>query len=117
MDLMGSIVGYVPNFRLLTDEGRKATWVVEVATSKKPEAQLLGSAIGMKVMEEVPYVKGLVKENAKIYVIDDAELERVKSNYPVIWKDKNAEPKLCFVGCPHMSLQQLKEWTDRVEAD
>ncbi len=28
---------------------------------KKPEAQLLGSAIGMKVMEEVPYVKGLDK--------------------------------------------------------
>lgn len=164
MDLMGSIVGYVPNFGLLTDEGRKATWIVEVKTSKKPEAQLLGSAIGMKVMEEVPYVKGLdkwigteltdaactylkdfgaatasngavglyhienltpeaveqstglIKEEAQIYVIDDAELERVKANYPVIWKDKNAEPKLCFMGCPHMSLQQLKDWTDRVEA-
>lgn len=164
MDLMGSIVGYVPNFGLLTDEGRKATWIVEVRTSKKPEAQLLGSAIGMKVMEEVPYVKGLdkwigteltdaactylkdfgaatasngavglyhienltpeaveqgtglIKEDAQIYVIDDAELERVKNNYPVIWKDKNAAPKLCFMGCPHMSLQQLKDWTDRVEA-
>ena len=28
---------------------------------KKPEAQLLGSAIGMKVMEDVPYVIGLDK--------------------------------------------------------
>lgn len=164
MDIMGSIVGCVPYFGLLTDEGRKATWVVKIETEKKPEAQLLGSAIGMKVMEDVPYVKGLDKwlgteltdeactylkdfgaatasngavglyhienltpeaklegekllaENVKEYVIDDAELERVKKSYPVIWKNKDAKPKLCFMGCPHMSLQQLKDWTDKVEA-
>ncbi len=163
MDIMGSIAGYVPHFGLLTDEGRKATWIIKVETTKKPEAQLLGSAIGMKVMEEVPFVTGMEKwlgtelddaactylkdfgaatasngavglyhiENltpeakeqgaamvapgAKVYVIDDAELERVKNNYPVIWKNAEAKPKLCFVGCPHMSLQQLKDWTDRVE--
>ncbi|MEE1025773.1 MAG: aconitase X, partial [Acutalibacteraceae bacterium] len=50
LDIMGSIVGYVPYFGLLTDEGRKATWVIKIETTKKPEAQLLGSAIGMKVM-------------------------------------------------------------------
>ena len=164
MDLMGSIVGYVPYFGLLTDEGRKATWKIIINTTKKPEAQLLGSAIGMKVMEDVPYVIGLDKwigselndeaksylkdfgaasasngavglyhidnltpeaklsgkdlivENAKEYIIDDAELERVKNSYPVIWKNKDAKPKLCFMGCPHMSLQQLKDWTDRLEA-
>jgi predicted aconitase len=164
LDIMGSIVGYVPYFGLLTDEGRKATWVVKIQTTKKPEAQLLGSAIGMKVMEDVPYVIGLDKwigdelndeactylkdfgaatasngavglyhiENltpeakesgkdlivadAKEYIIDDAELERVKNEYPVIWKSPDAKPKLCFMGCPHMSLQQLKDWTDKVEA-
>ena len=164
IDLMGSIAGYVPYFGLLTDEGRKATWVVEVRTSKKPEAQLLGSAIGMKVMEEVPYIKGmepwlgtelddaactylkdfgaatasngavglyhiagltpeaaeqgetLIAEGARVYVIDDAELQRVYDSYPVIWKNKDATPKLCFMGCPHMSLEQLKSWTDKVEA-
>ncbi len=164
MDLMGSIVGYVPHFGLLTDEGRKATWVIKIETTKKPEAQLLGSAIGMKVMEDVPYVVGLDKwlgtdlddsactylkdfgaatasngavglyhianltpeaklmgeslvvEGAKEYVIDDAELQRVKDAYPVIWKNKDATPKLCFMGCPHMSLEQLKSWTDKVEA-
>ena len=47
IDIMGSIVGYVPYFGLLTDEGRKATWVGKVQTTQKPEAQLLGSAIGM----------------------------------------------------------------------
>ena len=163
IDIMGSIVGYVPYFGLLTDEGRKAKWVVRINTKKKPEAQLLGSAIGMKVMEDVPYVIGLDKwlgselddaactylkdfgaatasngavglyhidgltpeakefgeklilEGAQEYVIDDAELERVKDSYPVIWKNKDAKPKLCFMGCPHMSLEQLKTWTVRVE--
>ena len=164
MDIMGSIAGFVPNFGLLTDEGRKATWIVKVQCKKKPEAQLLGSAIGMKVMEDVPFITGmnqwlgeelndencaylkdfgaatasngavglyhienltpeakeqgagLIAEGARVYVIDDAELERVKNEYPVMWKNKDAKPKLCFVGCPHMSLQQLKDWTDRVEA-
>ena len=164
MDIMGSIAGCVPHFGLLTDEGRKATWIVKVQTTQKPEAQLLGSAIGMKVMEEVPFVTGLTKwlgteltdetcaylkdfgaatasngavglyhienltpeakdqgagliaEGAKVYVIDDAELERVKASYPIMWKNASAKPKLCFVGCPHMSLQQLKDWTDNVEA-
>ena len=163
MDIMGSIAGFVPHFGLLTDEGRKATWIVQVKTTKKPEAQLLGSAIGMKVMEDVPFITGmepwlgtelndencaylkdfgaatasngavglyhienltpeakelgasLVAPGAKVYVIDDAELQRVQDNYPVIWKNPDAKPKLCFIGCPHMSLQQLKDWTIRVE--
>ena len=163
IDIMGSIVGYVPYFGLLTDEGRKATWVIKVQTTKKPEAQLLGSAIGMKVMEDVPYVVGLdqwigtelddaacaylkdfgaatasngavglyhianltpeavelgealIVEGAKEYIIDDAELQRVQDNYPVMWKNADATPKLCFVGCPHLSLEQLKSWTDNIE--
>ena len=163
IDLMGSVLGYVPNFGLLTDEGRKATWIVKIETTKKPEAQLLGSAIGMKVMEDVPYIIGLDKwldgelndaaktylkdfgaatasngavglyhvenitpeavkygqeliaENAQVYVVDDAELERVYASYPVIWKDKEATPKLCFMGCPHMSLEQLIDWTKKVK--
>ena len=57
----------------------------------------------------------LIAEGAKVYVIDDAELERVKKNYPVIWKDPDAQPKLCFIGCPHLSMQQLIDWTVQVE--
>jgi predicted aconitase len=136
-----------------------------VQCNKKPEAQLLGSAIGMKVMEDVPYVTGmnqwlgtelndencaylkdfgaatasngavglyhienltpeakelgeaLLAEGAKEYVIDDAELERVQKSYPVIWKNPDAAPKLCFVGCPHLSLEQLKSWTVNLEKE
>jgi len=55
--------------------------------------------------------ESLIAPNAKTYIIDDAELERVKSSYPVMWKDPDATPKLCFVGCPHLSLKQLHDWT------
>lgn len=164
LELMGSIAGCVPEFGFVTDDGRKADWVVEIKTEKLPEAQLLGSAIGMKVMEKVPYIKGLnkflgtelndtncaylkdfgaacasngavglyhiedltpeakdegeklLRSNAPVYVIDDAELARVKNSYPCIWKNLDAKPKLCFMGCPQMTLQQLKSWTERVEA-
>lgn len=163
LELFGSIVGCVPYFGLLTDEGRKADWIIEVDTKELPEAQLLGSAIGMKVMEDVPYIRGLdkwlgqdlnqdqkdylkdmgaatasngavglyhvdkltpeaqdlgeelIKEGAQLYRIDEEELERVKSSYPVIWKDKRQNPKLCFVGCPHMSFNQLNQWTEKLE--
>lgn len=165
LELMGSIAGCVPYFGLLTDDGRRADWIVEVRTARRPEAQLLGSAIGMKVLDQVPYIKGLdkflgteldseaigylkdfgaatasngavglyhienltpeavqqgetlIRENALVYVIDDAELERVKSSYPCIWKNPNATPKLCFMGCPHMTLRQLIDNTIRVERE
>ncbi len=165
MDIMGSIAGCVPHFGLLTDEGRKASWIVKIQCKHKPEAQLLGSAIGMKVMEDVPYIEGmeqwlgtelndenraylkdfgaatasngavglyhienltpeaksmgksLIRPDAKVYIIDDKELQRVQESYPVMWKDPDAKAKLCFVGCPHMSLEQLKRWTVDVERE
>ena len=138
IDLMGSVCGFVPRFGLLTDDGRRADWVVEVRCERRPEAQLLGSAIGMRVMADVPYITGLdawlgdeldgsakaylkdmgaacasngavglyhvegltpeareqgralVREGARVYVIDDAELERVHASYPVVWKNADA---------------------------
>lgn len=164
IELFGSILGLVPCFGLLTDEGRKASWKVVLKTTKLPEAQVLGSAIGMKVTEDVPYVYGLdrylgrdiadpaavsylkdfgaatasngavglyhidgltpeavemgealIKDGAREYVIDDAELERVYKSYPVMWKDPDAKPKICFIGCPHLTLDQVRTWTDRLQ--
>ena len=45
IELFGSIAGFVPYFGLLTDEGRKATWIVEIKTEKKPEAQIERSSM------------------------------------------------------------------------
>ena len=164
IELFGLIAGCVPHFGFLTDEGRRADWKVYVKTTKKPEAQILGSAIGMKVMEDVPYVYGLdafignelndetqaylkdfgaatasngavglyhidnltpeakaqgealIKDDAKVYVIDDEELERVYKSYPLMWKKKDAKPNLCFIGCPHLTFKQLVDWTEKLEA-
>lgn len=158
LDLFSAIIGKVPEFGLLTDEGRKADWIIDIQTSKLPEAQILGSAIGLKVMEDVPYVKGLdrflgkeltddvkgylkdfgaatasngavglyhidgltpeakelgkklIKKDAKVYTITDKELEKVYKSYPVLWKNVNAKPTLCFIGCPHLSRTQLENW-------
>lgn len=65
--------------------------------------------------EAVELGESLIAEGAKEYIIDDSELERVKNNYPVIWKNPDAAPKLCFVGCPHLSFEQLKTWTVNIE--
>ena len=162
LDLFGSILGYVPEFGLLTDEGRKAKWKIIIKCSKLPEAQILGSAIGMKVMEDVPYVIGLDKflgnkidevntgylkdfgaasasngavglyhidgltpeakklgesliaSDAKEYIIDDKEIERVYKSYPIMWKKPNKKGNLVFIGCPHLTYHQLNSWSDKI---
>ena len=164
IDLMCNILGNAPLFGLMTDAGRQATWLVEVKTSHKPNPQLLGSAIGIKTVEDVPLIAGLepflgdsldetacaylkdmgaasasngavglyhvenltpeikragraamLAEGYKIYRVDDAELERVRASYPVLWKNRNARPRQAFIGCPHLSRGQVAEWVTRFE--
>ena len=158
IELLCGIIGKAPLFGFLTDAGRRADWLVELKTAKRPEAQILGSAIGMKVTADVPYIRGLdrflgtkidaaardylkdmgaaaasngavglfhverltpeakkkgkalLKKGYKTYVIDEAELERVYGEYPVMWKNRKAKPKICFIGCPHLSRAQLNQW-------
>lgn len=162
IELLSGIIGKTPYFGLLTDEGRKADYLIELKTSKLPNAQVLGSAVGMKVMEAVPYIigldkflgsdltkqvkdylkdmgaasasngavglyhienltpeakdlrRGMLKENYKLYVIDDMELERIKNSYPIMWKNKESKPEVCFIGCPHLSLNQLYDFKDKI---
>ena len=164
IELLSGVLGKTPEFGLLTEEGRRAKWKVKLETSKLPNAQVLGSAVGMKVMEDVPYIigldkflgkgmkkatedylkdlgaasasngavglfhvenitpeaveegRGLLPTDHKTYVIDDQEIERVIKSYPVIWKKKTAKPKVAFIGCPHLSLRQLYDWTDKIES-
>ena len=161
LEIMSNILGYVPEFGLLTDEGRKAKWIIEVKCGRLPEPQLLGSAIGFRCIEDVPYIRGLdqllgteltqhvrdylkdmgaaaasngsvglyhvenltpeakksgadlISEDAQVFVIDDAEIERVKASYPNPWKEEG-EPQLAFAGCPHFSCEQLQDWTERL---
>jgi predicted aconitase len=146
----------------MTDEGRKAPWLIDCKLSKLPHPELLGSAIGLKVLESVPYIAGmdafvnalddkpgylkdmgaatasngavglyhmegvtpeaieksrdLLQDGYQTYIIDDAELDRVYKSYPNLWPDKNAKPQRVFIGCPHNTLGQLKEWGGRIVA-
>jgi len=59
MDILSNIAGKTPLAGLLTDEGRRASWKIEVTTTNLPNPQLLGAAIGMTVLEDVPYIIGL----------------------------------------------------------
>jgi predicted aconitase len=161
IEMLCNILGKAPHFGLMTDEGRKAKWLIEVKTTDEPQWSVLGGAIGMKVMEEVPFIAGierylgqfddismgklkdmgaatatngavglyhvenitpdaleqgrdLLAEGYQTYVIDDAEVERVRKDYPNLWTNKDARPTRAFVGCPHNSFHQLHDWGMKV---
>lgn len=162
IDLMCAILGKAPLFGLMTEEGRQAAWAIEIKTSHLPNPQLLGSAVGLRVMEDVPYLigldrflgkgltpftesylkdfgaacasngavglyhienitpeaiasqRGLLRLDVKTYVIDDAELDRVYASYPLLWKNPQARPSRVFIGCPHLSAQQIDEWVEKI---
>jgi len=162
IELLSNIAGKTPLIGLLTDAGRRATWLVNVKTSRLPHPQLLGGAIGQKIQESVPFILGLdqflgtglddesidyLKEmgtaSATIgavglfhvenmtpealeqgthllapqhqkYIIDDQLLKDLMDSYPVMWQNRDAQPKKCIIGCPHQSLRQLYSWTDKI---
>ncbi len=162
LDLFSNILGKTPLAGLLTDEGRRAKWQVELKTTRLPNPQLLGAAVGKRVLEDVPYVIGLdrflgtelndhtrdyLKEfgaacaaigavglyhvenvtpeakeqgrsllapDAQQYTIDDQELRALLASYSVMWADKEAAPKKCLIGCPHVSLRELYWWTENI---
>jgi predicted aconitase len=162
MDLLSNIVGKTPLAGLLTDQGRRATWLVEVGTETLPHPQWLGAAIGARVVADVPFIVGLDRflgpglseetldylqemgaacatygavglyhvENVtpeavesgtdllaadhSKYFIDDQELRDLRAFYPVMGADGEAKPEMCFIGCPHLSLRQLRWWADSI---
>jgi predicted aconitase len=59
MEVLCAIAGKVPVFGVLTDEGRKAKWHIDVRLSKEPHWGALGGAVGTKVVEQIPYVTGV----------------------------------------------------------
>jgi predicted aconitase len=164
MDLLCGIAGKTPLAGLLTDESRRATWLIEVNTEKLPPPQLLGAAIGMKVLADVPFIVGLDRflgsglnietrdylhemgaacatagavglfhvenitpeaidygrdllvPNHKTHFVDEQQLQDFLASYPVMWTDKGAKPDKCFIGCPHLSRQQLHWWANKIHS-
>ena len=69
IDMMTALLGKAPYFDLLTDEGRKADWLIDCSgVTRLPHPELIGAAIGLKVMEDIPYIVGL---DDKVNPLDD----------------------------------------------
>ncbi len=165
IDVLMNIIGKAPLYGLLTDAGREATWLVELTTSALPNPQVLGSAVGMRVVDEVPYIVGLddrmgkqgavqvrdylkdmgaasasngavglfhvenvtpearesgrtlLSRGYRTYVIDDDEIARVMSLYPVLWKNADSAAVRCLIGCPHLSFEQTVWWIERIREE
>ena len=161
IDLFCAVLGKVPEYGLLTDEGRKATWNVVLNTRNMPNPHILGHAIAMKTQGETPYIQGvetflgrrieeglqdalkdmgavlstsgtslfhvdhitpeavkmgkkLMVEHPQVYIVDDEELADLELSYPSPWKKKNVKPAACFIGCPHLTTNQIEYWASTI---
>ena len=61
MELLCALLGKAPLFGLMTDEGRMSTWLIDVKTTEVPDWGVLGTAVGLKVVDANPYYIGLDK--------------------------------------------------------
>ncbi|QQO56772.1 MAG: DUF521 domain-containing protein [Thiohalocapsa sp. PB-PSB1] len=59
MEMLCAMLGKAPEFGLMTDQGRKAKWLIDVKTTEEPDWGVLGTAIGRKVVEDIPYIAGV----------------------------------------------------------
>jgi len=164
MDLLCNVAGKVPLSGLLDDGARRATWRIDVKTADLPLPQLLGAAIGRRVLADVPLVSGLERflsadldaptrdylnemgtacatagavglfhvegitpeavaqgmdilaADHRTYVIDEDVLADLSASYPVLWRDRDARPEKCYLGCPHISLEQIEWWARSISA-
>ena len=162
IELFGNILGLVPNYGLLLDEGRLASKKITLRLSKLVDAQALGLVIGKLAKDEIVYITGLdkhlgkelnektkaylkdfgaslasisdtalyhidnltpeakkygnkiLKKDYKTIIIDDEIASSIIKEVPVLWKHLDSRPDMCFIGCPHLSLYQLNEWTKKI---
>ena len=162
IELFGNILGLVPNYGLLLDEGRLASTKITLRLSKLIDAQALGLVIGKLAKDEIVLISGLdkhlgkelnektkaylkdfgaslasvsdtalyhidnitpevkkygnkiLKKDYKTIIIDDGIVSNIIKEIPVLWKHSDAHPDMCFIGCPHLSLYQLNEWTKKI---
>jgi predicted aconitase len=166
MEILCAIAAKVPVFGVLTDEGRRAKWHVDVRLSEEPHWGVLGSAIGAKVVEQIPYITGidqwmdmedgkpeevavgklkamgsatasmgavglyhvenvtpealdqgnkLLNDEHQTYVIDDAELARMRGTFQNLWNDPKGDPTAVYIGCPHNTFTEMVYWAQSLK--
>ena len=161
IELFGNILGLVPNYGLLLNEGRLAKTKITLRLSSLPDPQLLGEVIARYAKDEIVYITGLDKllgrelndrtkcylkdfgaslasrSNIGLYHVDNLTPEAKKYDNKLLVKGYNAviiddeavrkveaeitkdnindkKPELCFIGCPHLTISQLNDWTKKI---
>lgn len=60
--------------------------------------------------------RALVSAEAATFVIDDAAIELERAHHPAAWTAAEGPPERCLIGCPHLSLRELRWWADHIDA-
>lgn len=58
--------------------------------------------------------KELICEGSETIKINEQEIEKVKENFELSWKNLDAKPHICYIGEPNLSLYQLVYWTNEI---
>ncbi|MEE9589484.1 MAG: aconitase X [Hyphomicrobiaceae bacterium] len=54
--------------------------------------------------------RNLLAKGYQTYVIDDAEIKRVRSSYPNLWPENVKKPNRAYLGCPHNNYEEMLRW-------
>lgn len=58
--------------------------------------------------------KLLILPSAQTITLNRSSIEEVKEDFEILWKNLDAKPKFCFIGCPHLNLYQLVFWANEI---
>jgi predicted aconitase len=64
--------------------------------------------------EAVDQGRNLLRQNTNRVLIDDNAVQGFADTFSSNWPDAHAQPEKCFIGCPHLSLRQLKWWSGEI---
>ena len=58
----------------------------------------------------------LLRADARERVVVDADIEALQASFPLRWSDPQALPGKCFLGCPHLSAEQIGWWAQQLQS-
>ena len=65
--------------------------------------------------EAIEFKTDILLQEYKKQEITENDLDKLLLSYPVLWKEKKAPPEKCFIGCPHLSFEQLDWWAEKIK--
>jgi len=66
--------------------------------------------------EALDFKKNLLRKNFKEFSISDKMINNYSKGFPVLWKDPFSKPQKAFIGCPHLTVDQLIQWSKKINS-